>query len=453
MNRTGETGEFLIVGGGIAGASAGWHLARAGHRVTLLEAERTPGVHSTGRSSALFSEYFGNTAVRALTRASRDFYAAPPPGFTDVALLAPRGVLALETPGTEAGFEEARESGADAPEPAVEVDAVRALELCPALRPDAFRRALYKPGARDIDVDAAHQGFLRGLRAAGGTVVTGARVVALARRGGRWHATTAGPGPARREGPEAAREFTAEAVVNAAGAWADQVAGLAGARPAGLVPRRRTAVLAAVPPPGNGQAHGPGTGHRPGYAAADVARWPMVTDVADTFYAKPESGALLLSPADATPVPPGDVRPDDLDVALAVERFEAVTTLKFHGLRARWAGLRTSPPDDTPVIGPDPGVPGFSWLAGLGGYGIQTAPAAGALLAVLVTGGEPPPALTALAPRTPLPGAAELPPHCPTQTPVESSEICRKRPGSSPAAESTTARTGRWPPSSRSRRT
>ncbi|WP_367123542.1 NAD(P)/FAD-dependent oxidoreductase [Streptomyces phytohabitans] len=439
MGGTGELREFLVVGGGIAGASAGWHLARTGHRVTLLEAERAVGAHATGRSSALFSEYFGNAAVRALTRASRAFYATPPLGFTGTALLAPRGVLALETPGTEAEFEAARASGADAPEPAVEVDAVRARELCPALRPDAFRRALHKPGARDIDVDAAHQGFLRGVRAAGGAVVTGARVVALARRGGRWHATAAAPRGRAAGGGEpagAVREFTADAVVNAAGAWADEVAALAGAGPAGLVPRRRTAVLVAVPEPGGatgagtgggppgGASGAPGGSPRSGFPPAAVARWPLVTDVADTFYAKPESGGLLLSPADATPAPPGDARPDDLDVALAVARFEAVTTLRFHGVRARWAGLRTSTTDDTPVIGPDPEVPGLHWLAGLGGYGIQTAPAAGALLAARATGGGPPHGRDPADPGTTPPGAA-LPYPRHTRTPGESTQTCR----------------------------
>ncbi|MCF6522655.1 FAD-binding oxidoreductase [Streptomyces sp. JJ36] len=363
--------DFLVAGGGIAGAAAGWHLARLGAAVTLLEAERTPGTHATGRSSALFSEYYGNAPVRALTAASRSFLTAPPPGFTEVPLLTPRGVLALETPGTAAAYEAARDAGRTAPQPVTELDRPGALRLCPALRPEAFRRALHKPGACDIDVDALHQGFLRGLRAAGGTVVTGARVRTLARSRGRWHAATA------------AGEFTARAVVNAAGAWADELARLAEVPPAGLVARRRTAAVVALPP-----------GHTP----AEVAGWPMVTDVADTFYAKPESGGLLLSPADATPVPPGDVRPDDLDVALAVERFESVVRMRFRHVRHRWAGLRTSPPDDTPVVGPDPAEPGFCWLAGLGGYGIQTAPAAGALLAALATGDAPPPALAPVVP-------------------------------------------------------
>ncbi|MFH0246965.1 NAD(P)/FAD-dependent oxidoreductase, partial [Streptomyces chitinivorans] len=193
--------DFMVVGGGIAGAAAGWFLARHG-RVTLLEAERVPGAHSTGRSAAVFSEYYGGPVVRALTAAGRAFYTEPPEGFSPTALLRPRGVLALETPGSSGLFEQALAEGAEAPEPAVEIDRPRAVELCPVLRPDSFDRALHRPGVCDIDVDAVHQGFLRGLRAAGGTVVTGARVRSLRRRRGHWHAATP------------AGEFRAAAVVD-----------------------------------------------------------------------------------------------------------------------------------------------------------------------------------------------------------------------------------------------
>ncbi|MGW3496584.1 NAD(P)/FAD-dependent oxidoreductase [Streptomyces sp. NPDC001020] len=357
--------DFLVIGGGIAGAAAGYFLGLRG-TVTLLEAERTPGLHSTGRSAALFSEYYGNDCVRSLTRTSRAFYETPPPGFAAAPLLTPRGVLALETPGTAEQFEAAKEAGASAPQPVVELDRAQTLRLCPVLWPGTFGRVLHRPGACDIDVDAAHQGFLRGLRSSGGTVVTDARVRGLNRRHGRWYAdTTAG-------------EFSAPVVVNAAGAWADEIARLADVRPAGLVPRRRTAAIAKLPP------------------GVDATAWPMVCDVADTFYAKPEPGGLLLSPVDAEPAPPGDVRPDDLGVALAVERLEAVTTLRIRHISHAWAGLRTASADDTPVVGPDPAEPGFCWLAGLSGYGIQTAPAAGALLAALAVEEAPPPELTSV---------------------------------------------------------
>ncbi|NUP77693.1 MAG: FAD-binding oxidoreductase [Nonomuraea sp.] len=342
--------DFLIIGGGVAGAAAGYFLAQSG-TVTLLERERSPGLHSTGRSAALFSESFGNRAVRALTAASRSFLAAPPSGFADVPLLAPRGVLALCPPGGEKPFEEALDEGRRAPTPVVEIDAAEALRRCPILRPGRWSRAMLKPAAMDIDVDALHQGFLRGIRARGGQVITSAPVRTLTRGGGVWRAVTD------------AGEHAAPVVVDAAGAWADEVAALAGARPVGLTPLRRTAFLVDLP------------------GGTDARSWPMVTDVADTFYFKPESGGLLVSPSDATPVAPCDARPDDLDVAIGARRVEEVTTLEIRGVRRAWAGLRSVVADETPVIGEAPDAPGFVWLAALGGYGVQTSPAAGRIAA------------------------------------------------------------------------
>lgn len=376
--------DFLVIGAGIAGASAAYHLAPHG-RVTVLEMEPVVGYHSTGRSAALYSEYYGPPVVRALTVASRPFLADPPPGFTDHPLLTPRGVLTLcpaapamlvedEATGTEAvdnieavddtetvsdaeaAFEEALAQGLTAPVPVREIDPGDVGAHCPVVRPGWCRRAMVKPGAQDIDVDALHQGFLHAVRAAGGQVIRSARVRRLGRVGGLWRADTDGG------------EFTAPTVVNAAGAWADEVAALAGVSPVGLVPLRRTAFLVDAP------------------ADHDVRDWPMVTDVRDTFYFKPESGRLLVSPCDATPVAPGDARPDDLDVALGAARVAAATTLTVRHVRRAWAGLRTSTADDLPVLGAAPQAPGFWWLAGLGGYGVQTAPAAGRLLADLATG-------------------------------------------------------------------
>lgn len=350
--------DFLVVGAGIAGASAGFHLARYG-QVTVLEMEAVVGYHATGRSAALFSEYYGGPVVRALTAASRSFLTAPPAGFADHPLLTPRGVLALGPAGADDAFEEALSLGRVAPVPVREIDVSEAMAYCPVLRPDWCRRAMLKPGAQDIDVDALHQGFLRGIRAAGGHVVRSARVRSLQRDGGRWRAGTD------------AGTFTATTVVNAAGAWADEVAVLAGVAPLGLVPLRRTAFLVDGP-----------DDH-------DVRGWPMVTDVTDTFYVKPESGRLLVSPCDATPAPPGDARPDDLDVARGAARVEAATTLPIRRVRRAWAGLRTSTADDVPVVGSAPGTPDFLWFAGFGGYGVQVAPAAGRLLAALATGTDP----------------------------------------------------------------
>lgn len=346
--------NFLIVGGGVAGASAGYFLAEFG-TVTLLEMEHAPGYHATGRSAALFSEYFGSPAVRTLTTASRSFLTTPPPGFADGPLLTPRGVLTLCPVGAEEQFAEMLADGLSAPTPVREIDHDEVHRLCPIVRSGWYSRAMLKPGAMDIDVDALHQGFLRGIRARGGQVITSARVRGLSRRDGLWHAATD------------AGEFAAPIVVNAAGAWADEVAELAGVRPIGLRPLRRTAFLTDLP------------------QGLSSARWPMVTDVADTFYFKPESGRLLVSPADATPMPPGDVRPDDLDVAIGVERLQRVTTLEIRSVRHAWAGLRSVVADDTPVVGEAPDAPGFVWLAALGGYGVQTAPAVGRIGAAAAT--------------------------------------------------------------------
>lgn len=347
--------DFLVVGGGVAGASAGYFLSESG-TVTLLEMESAPGHHSTGRSAALFSEYYGNRAVRALTAASRPFFTTPPPGFADGPLLAPRGVVALCPLGAEERFAQVLATGLTAPTPVREIGPDEVREHCPVVRPGWYSRAMIKPAAMDIDVDRLHQGFLRGIRARGGRVVTSARVRGLARSDGVWRAATD------------AGEFTAPVVVDAAGAWADEVAALAGVGRVGLTPLRRTAFLA-DPPEG-----------------VEVAGWPMVADVTETFYFKPESGRLLISPVDQTPVPPGDARPDDLDVAIAIERVQETTTLVIRTVKHAWAGLRTAVADDTPVIGAAPDAPGFVWLAGLSGYGVQTSPTAGRIAAAAATG-------------------------------------------------------------------
>jgi D-arginine dehydrogenase len=352
--------DFLILGGGMAGASAGYFLATVGS-VRLLEMERVPGYHSTGRSAALFSEYYGGRVVRRLTAASRPFFSTPPAGFV-TSLLSPRQVLALCPAGREDRFDEVLADGLTAPVPVHEIGPAQVQRLCPVVRPGWYSRAMVKPAAMDIDVDAVHQGFLRGIRARGGQVLTSAKVGVLRRQGGLWRAVTD------------SGEYCAPIVVDAAGAWADELAELAGVPKVGLTPRRRTAFLIDAPAAAEGPA---------------VASWPMVADVTETFYIRPESGGLLVSPADTTPVPPGDARPDDLDVAVGAARAEAATTLKIRHIRRAWAGLRSSVPDDVPVIGESPGGPGFFWLAGLGGYGIQTAPAAGRIVAELATAARP----------------------------------------------------------------
>ena len=352
--------RFAIVGAGIAGASAGFHVAQSGPTL-LLERESQPGYHSTGRSAALYTETYGNRVIRALTIASRPFFDAPPEGFTEHPLLTPRGTLVIARADQRIKLDEAL-AESKALLPSVEgVDAARAAKLCPALRPGYVASAFYEEDARDMDVHAIHQGFLRGFRAAGGTLACDAEVTGLARNGAGWKiATRAGT-------------FTADIVVNAAGAWADVLARMAGARPVGLVPKRRTACT--IEPP----------------AESGFRRWPAVIDVDEQFYWKPDAGQIILSPADETPVEPQDIQPEELDIAMCVDRVEQASTLAIRRVLRKWAGLRSFVKDKTPVAGFAPDAPGFFWLAGQGGYGIMTSPALGRAAAALAQG-EPMPA-------------------------------------------------------------
>jgi len=348
--------DFLVIGAGIAGASAAYELSAHGS-VGLLEREAAPGYHSTGRSAAILTENYGNRIIRQLTIASRRFLEAPPEGFTDVPLLQPRGVLWVAQAGDTAGLAQAYESARSLLPSVRRLDVGAARDLCPALRPERFSGAVLEPDAMDIDVGALHQGFLKGLRRRGGELHCAAEVETLARNGGFWEAGT-------RDG----RCFRAPAVINAAGAWAEQVAALAGAAPLGVTPYRRTAIT--FDPP----------------AGMAIARWPLVLEIHEEFYFKPEAGRVLASLADETAVPPCDVQPEELDVAITVDRIETATELTVRHLAHRWAGLRCFAPDRTPVVGKAPGVAGFYWLAGQGGYGIMTSPALARAIAGLVVG-------------------------------------------------------------------
>ena len=345
--------RFAIVGAGIAGASAGYHLAAAGSTL-MIERESQPGYHSTGRSAALYTETYGNRAIRALTIASRPFFEAPPQGFTEHPLLTPRGTMVIARADQRAKLEAAL-AESRAIQPTVEgIDPARASALCPALRPGYVDSAFYEEDARDMDVHAIHQGYLRGFRAAGGQLVCAAEVTALGRNGGGWAIETR------------AGAFTADIVIDAAGAWADTLARMAGVKPIGLVPKRRTAMTVE--------------------GVGDFRRWPAVIDVDEQFYWKPDAGQLILSPADETPIEPQDVQPDELDVALCVDRVERASTMSIKRIARKWAGLRSFVKDKTLVAGFAPDAPGFFWLAGQGGYGIMTSPAMGRIAAALAQG-------------------------------------------------------------------
>lgn len=356
-----STCDVAIIGGGIAGASVGAFLAEAGLRVVVLEREDQPGYHSTGRSAALFSETYGPPVIRKLSTASRPFLEAPPEGFAEHPLLSPRGMMLLATPGGEeklgAFATEATANGARLQH----LDPVAMRAVVPVLQAGVFSAAMYEPDAQDLDVHALHHGFLRRLRRFGGAVETRAEIAHLVRQGGVWRLTC-------RDGST----LEAPVVVNAAGGWGDVIAEAAGVRPVGLTPKRRTMVTI---PLGDD---------------LDARHWPLTGDIGETFYIKPEVGRLLLSPADATPVPPQDVQPEELDVALAIDRLMQVTTLTVERPGESWAGLRTFAPDGSPVAGFAPDAEGFFWLVGQGGYGIQTAAALGRLAAALVRGADVP---------------------------------------------------------------
>jgi D-arginine dehydrogenase len=348
--------DVVIVGGGIAGASLGYRLAGK-RRVVILEAEDQPGYHSTGRSAALYTTTYGNAIIRSLTIVSGHFLLAPPAGFSDTPLMSPRQVLWIGREDQSASLQSVLAQAKASDERARACSVAEALAMCPVLDPDYLAGAVLEPEGYDIDVGALHQGYLRSFRQAGGEVVGAARVGRIARNGGGWEVEAAG------------RQFSCDVVVNAAGAWADEVAALAGLAPVGLTPKRRTA-LTFDPPSTNG-----------------VAEWPCVLDADETFYFKPDAGRILASPADETPSPPCDAQPEDIDVAITVDRIETATTLRVPRIAAKWAGLRTFAPDKTPVVGMDPEAAGFFWLAGQGGYGIMTSPALSAVAGDLILDG------------------------------------------------------------------
>jgi D-arginine dehydrogenase len=346
--------KVIVIGGGMAGMSCA-AMAAEHNDVTVLEAEDAPGYHSSGRSAASYIEPYINATICALTTASRGFFEAPPAGFTEAPLVTPRTGLLIAAAAKSAQVDRYLAEWSTLCPKLRELDAAEALAAVPILAPDAVARAVLDPDVFDIDVHGLLSGFTRLLKARGGNVVTRSRVDSLARVGGVWRV---GAG---------AQQFTADVVVNAAGAWGDELARLAGASPVGLVPKRRTAVLVRC-------------------ADHDVTHWPIVHEVDNEFYFKPDAGRLLLSPADQTPSAPCDAQPEELDIAIAVERFERATSMPVTRIEHRWAGLRSFVADSVPVVGFDSRIDGFFWLVGQGGFGIQTSPTMGRLSAALLRG-------------------------------------------------------------------
>lgn len=344
--------DIAVIGAGMAGATAAAFLS-ADKRVALVEAEEVAGYHTTGRSAAIWIQNYGPPDVRALTRLSRSFYEAPPSGFSDVALIRRRPVLTLASEAQLSDLENALASGHGIRRASVQ----EAQALIPALRPGYLAGAAMEEDAFDMDVAAIHQGFLRMLRANGGELGLRSRAGRIERHGGVWDIETA-----------SGTTFRAPVVVNAAGAWGDYVATIAGAAPLGLQPCRRTAAIIDPSP-------------------FDVSNWPMIVSVGDDWYARPEARTrLMVSPADATPTYPHDVQPEEIDVAIGIDRMQQALDIPVRRVEHSWAGLRTFTPDGSLAFGWDQLVEGFFWCVGQGGYGIQTAPAAGRFVADLVLG-------------------------------------------------------------------
>lgn len=350
------TFDFIVIGAGISGASVAEALADHG-KVALLEAETAPGYHTTGRSAALYTPNYGGPVVRAINSLSRDFFHNPPDGLCETPLLSRRGALGLAGPGHEAALDDVLALSTTA-DPVVPVTRAEALELAPYMRPDRIAAAVLEPGVCDIDVAALHQGYLKRFRRQGGELRTAFRVVNLTRSEGVWRVNSA------------QETLTASVVVNAAGAWADRMGQMAGLRPIGLVPKRRTAIMVDLPD------------------GLDASRNPVIDFAGVANYIKPEKGRLMVSPGDETPMEPQDVQPDEFDIAVLVDWLENETTLKVRRIGHSWAGLRCFVADQAPVVGFDEDTDGFFWLAGQGGFGIMMAPALAALGKSLIVDGR-----------------------------------------------------------------
>lgn len=362
-----STTDVLIVGAGMAGASLAAALAPH-RRVVMIEAEDRPGVHATGRSAAFWHESYGGVGVQPLSAASFATLARPPADFSDRPFLAPRAALTIgrreEKVAVDAFTAEFAAKGVDV----VRLNAADVAARVPGIRPD-WTEAAYEGACSDIDVAALHAAYLRAAKRAGAGLVTRAPLIAASRRGGRWHART-GQG-----------DMTAALIVNAAGAWADGVATACGVAPVAIQPYRRTVlqVRLGVPVP---------------------TALPLVVHVGGQFYFKGESeGRVWLSPHDETPSDPCDAAPEEIDVALAIERLQAVVDWPVAAVERKWAGLRSFAPDRLPVFGADPREPAFVWCAGQGGFGIQTAPAISGLLAAQLGGPQPTDAIGAVDPQ------------------------------------------------------
>jgi D-arginine dehydrogenase len=366
------TYDFAIVGAGIAGASLAYKLASeslAEDSVLVLEREPHPGTHSTGRSAAMFMETYGSPQARALTRASRAFYEAPPKGFSQVPILSPRGALYVAWAGQEQLLKEQfkiLQAASSEGHPVLILSPREVLQCVPVLNGEGMVGAILEPDAMDIDVGALHQGYLRSAKQLGATITLKAELdsAVFSEEDGLWRIST-------KNGPEQ----KARNLINAAGAWADECAKRCGRPPLGIQPKRRSAfIFEGVDSSGKT------------LSASHTAHWPTFAGITVDWYVKPDAGLLLGSPANADPVPAHNVQAEELDIATAIAEIEAHTSLRIRRPKRVWAGLRNFAPDNELVIGRDPGQTRFFWLVGQGGYGIQSADAAATLAAQILLG-------------------------------------------------------------------
>ena len=362
-----HTADFLIIGGGIAGISAAARLASHGKAI-VLEAEDAIGYHSSGRSAAFYHFGLGNPLVRGLTAFSRAFFETPPEGFSEVPLSTPVPALFIATEAMVPALDALHDAMALYTDTVERTDEAAMRALCPLLRfgDEGIVAGVIDHAGRGLDADALLQGFARIVRQRG-AVLNGQRIASISRQGADWQVVS-----------EKGEAYSAPIIINAAGSWADRIAAMAGVAPIGLAPKRRT-IIVFDPPEGS-----------------DARAWPFIKTAVDEFYMVPQGNRLIASPTDEVESDPCDAQPEDYDLALAAWRVEQYTTMTVPRIAHKWAGLRSFVADRMPVAGYAPDAPGFFWLAGQGGFGLQTAPAMAALTEALVTGGPWPDELATL---------------------------------------------------------
>ena len=346
--------DFVVIGAGIAGASVAYELADSGS-VMLLERESMPGYHATGRSAALYAPIYGPAPIRALTRASGAFFQAPPNGFCDADLLSPRDVVMIGRSDQKPYIDEFLAETVDAPG-ITQLTQTEVTQYNPMIRPGYATHGVLDRSGSDIDVNGLHRGFLRAAKQRGAALTINAEVTACSRNEGVWDVAT-------KQGT-----VRGNILINAAGAWAEQIGQMAGAGPIGLTPKRRSAIMVDAPD------------------SVSLDTMPMTIDIEEDFYIKPDAGQLLLSPANEDPMEPCDAQPDEMDIAICVDRIERAFDISIRRINSKWAGLRSFVADKSPVVGFSHEVDGFMWLAGQGGYGVQSSPAMGRVAAAIAQG-------------------------------------------------------------------